>query len=174
VNTSVLSTFIDIIRFKGQASSLPHGFNILTISAILSVLTATALISGANVIKSPVTYSLVQMLSFAALYWLVLKAHKVDSRFIQSCTAIFGVNTIFQCLIYVLSAKLGIVEFSLLFTIWNIASQVYIVKGTLESSVGKSLFLWLGLQIVSSVALLLLFPGMSDAMVEILQKSQTS
>jgi len=170
VNTSIFSTFLNIIRFKGQASDLPYNINFLIISGILSIMTSAALVVSTELIKNPVSYSAAQLVAYCVFYFLILKAHKVSNRIVQSLTAIFGVNTIFQCLTFILALKLGIIIFSLVLTAWNFAVQVFIVKDTLGSTAGKAVFICLGLQIISSIALIFLFPESVDAMRSALQQ----
>jgi len=171
VNTSIFSTFLDIIRFKGQASDLPHNINFLIITAILSIMTSVALVMTTELIKNPVSYSAVQLLSYGAFYFLILKAHKVSNRIVQSCTAIFGINTLFQCLTFLLVIKLGIVVFLIVLKVWNFAVQVFIVKETLNSSTGKAVFICFGLQLISNFILVFLFPADVEAIRSALQPS---
>ncbi len=174
MNSSFFKTVLDILFLKGKPSDLPYSTGLLLASAVLSILTAASLVVSTKLITNPVGYCAVQLIAFAAFYFLILNAHKVGERFVQSCTAIFAINTLFQCLTYVLSLQMGIAVLSVVFTIWNLSAQIYILKETLEVNVIKAILLCLSIQIVSSIVLLFVFPETIEAMRSAMQQTATA
>lgn len=172
MSNNFFPTLIDILRFKGKPSSLPYSVNTLLATIVLAILTAAA-IKGANFVKNPIAFNAVFVFVQAGLYYLILRAHNMSNRFVQCATAIFSATTFFQVISYLLSfaALHGLI---LLLTIWSITVSVYITKVTLESSIGKAIFICVGIQICAGVALHMAFPETFENIKELMLQNQAT
>ncbi len=80
-------------------------------------------------------------------------------RFVQTCTAVFGVSALLGLLTLAIVYVPGLAIFTLLISGWGLYLMVVIMREALECSTLRALLIIIGIQVFSVIVLLLLFPN---------------
>ena len=121
----------------------------------------------------PLLYSLVQSLAQVAILYGILAVSQKSIRFVQTCTAIFGVSALLGCITLAISAipGLGIINFFIMG--WAFYMIVLIFKEALECSVGKAVLMTICLNMLAVIFLMLIFPDFTSEVESILNAAST-
>lgn len=108
--------------------------------------------------SSPLGYAVVPTLAVLGILYAILSASRKQNRFVQTVTAMFGAQTVIGMATIVISS-IGVLHVLLpLFIVWNMFIGVLVVKDGLDASWVRALFILIGIQFLSIVAVILLFP----------------
>ena len=123
--------------------------------------------------SKPLVYSLVQNIVQLILLYGVLSLNSKSTRFVQTCTAIFGIPVILGCLTLLFS-QLGLGIFNLFFLGWTLYMVVLIFKAALECSTAKALLIAVCLNLLAVGSNILLFPDFQKEVQAILNSANAS
>lgn len=160
---------LKICFFKAKPQDLPAGRQWMIIS--------TALIIGATILASLskessnqiVMFALTQVALYALIIWIILKLKGVQSRWLQTITALFGTSFLLQLIAIPFSGDIntidsGTIKISnallviFIISIWNLFIVAFILKQALENSFFAALVLAFFAQAIS-LTLALSFVG---------------
>lgn len=181
---NVLKTFFDICLLQARPQDVPFSYSLLAITVVGSIVSyilalgELTRILGEGVSLTPITVA--EHLLFAATVWLILKFRNRPERFVQTITAMFGVNTIIQLIMWPVTGwllinaadfpKLDVEQGSpeagvpvfLMFTlgVWILVVYAHIFRDTLETKFFFGLLYTLASWMVTRLLLLLVFDVM--------------
>ena len=162
-------TLLKICFFKAKPQDLPAGTQWMVISSVL-IVGATILASlnkqSGNQI---VLFALTQVLLYALIIWIILKLKGVQSRWLQTITALFGTSFFLQLIAIPFSSEINTIDSGsikisndlliiFVISIWNLFIVAYILKQALENSFFAALVLAFFAQAIS-LTLALSFVG---------------
>ena len=162
-------TLLKICFFKAKPQDLPAGRQWLIISCVL-IIGATILASmnkqSGNQI---VLFALTQVILYALIIWIILKLKGVQSRWLQTITALFGTSFLLQLLAIPFSNDINTIDSGTIkisndlliifvISIWNLFIVAFILKQALENSFFAALVLAFFAQAIS-LTLALSFVG---------------
>ena len=162
-------TLLKICFFKAKPQDLPTGKQWMFISA--------ALIVGATILASMnkqsshqiVSFALAQVALYALIIWLILKLKGMQTRWLQTITALFGTSFLLQLLAIPFSSDINTIDSGTIkisndlliifvISIWNLFIVAFILKQALENSFFAALVLAFFAQAIS-LTLALSFVG---------------
>jgi len=164
---NLIKIFIDLCVFQAKPQDLPLSHALVLITGATTIITYVIAHQASGQGKGIVAFAIAQVVVFAFTIWVVLKIKKLPERFPQTISAIFGVSSLIQLVAWpVLSwlskasgtpgAELPVLMIMGL-SVWVLAVSVYVMKHALEVSLGQSLLITLGCQMLTLFLLFTLF-----------------
>jgi len=164
----LIQQLIKICLFTAKPQDLTTSNRYLVMCAIASFISyqiGNAVLSNSAKV---VFISMTQAILLGAGLWLLLQLFKKPQRWLQSATALYGTSAVthlaaLPVIVWVANTRDSLEQFSTpmwgfaLFRIWFFAVMVYVLKETLEISIGLSLVIALVLQFVFALILVGLF-----------------
>lgn len=172
---NILTQLLQIITLKRRPQDIDYD----EFSALLYVAIVIGLGYFINTLSAiyskPFQYSLVQNIAFVITLYGVLAINKKQSRFIQTCTALFGVSAIVQ-FVSLSSVYIPVLKyFSYFLTGWLIYLTILVLRESLETNTIAALLVLISINILSIVPLVTLYPSFMQDIVtfyEAVQKQQ--
>lgn len=162
-------TLLKICFFKAKPQDLPAGRQWMIISTVL-IVGATVLASISKESSNQIVlFALTQVALYALIIWIILKLKGMQSRWMQTITALFGTSFLLQLIAIPLSGDINTIESGTIkisnellvifaISIWNLFIVAFILKQALENSFFASLVLAFFAQAIS-LTLALSFVG---------------
>lgn len=166
---NLLKTFFDITLIQAKPQDVPFSYPLLLITAITSIISyivamepvRNELMARLGEEISIAQIAVAEHLFFAATVFVILRLRQHTERFVQMLTAMFGVNTIMQLIMWPATEWLLLKQETPLPTllmialrIWLLIAYANIFKETLETRFGVGILFTIG---SLSVAALLTF-----------------
>ena len=173
---TILIQLIQIITLQRRAQDLDYDQFSAIFYVVFTIGLGYLINSFAGVYSEPFWYSFTQNMAQVAVLFGLLKVNGKESRFVQTCTALFGVSALLACLTILVSVIPVFQLFTLLIIGWTFYLVVLIIKEALDCSIIRAVFLTIGMQIITVVAVLLLFPNFAveiQAVVDAAQSAST-
>lgn len=168
-----LKTFFDITLLQAKPQDIPFSYPLLGITAVTSIISYILALEpvGSEVTKvlgkeiSIAPLAVAEHIFFAATVWMILRLRQHTERFVQMATAMFGVSTIMQLVMWPVTGWLlqnqgtpdanlpAFLIFAL--RIWILIVYAYIFKETLETRFGVGVLFTILSWMVTSMLLLL-------------------
>lgn len=169
---NILSQLLQIITLKRR----PQDIDFDEFSAIFYVVAAIGLgyvlLSLTPGYSKPLQYSLVQNLTQAATLYGILAINQKQSRFIQTCTTLFGISVIMQILVLGVQFIPGLALLSLFLQVWVFYLTILIMREALDSNTLIAVFVTIALGFVSLMAVVLIFPDFIEEFIVIFEAAQ--
>ena len=168
-------TFFDISLLQAKPQDLPFSHLLLGITLAASIVSYVLALGpvGSEVTRvlgkeiSIIPLAIAENLFYAATVWLILRLRRRTERFIQTITAMFGVNTIMQLIMWPVTGWLlknqGTADASmpafLIFAlrIWILIVYAHIFRETLETRFGAGVLYTIASWMLTSMLLVLVF-----------------
>ncbi|MBT8113742.1 MAG: hypothetical protein KJP04_00060 [Arenicella sp.] len=170
---TILIQLLEIITLRRRPQDLQYD----EIAAAFYVVLTIGLGYLTNVIaeqySAPLAYSLTQNGALALGLFGVLALNGKRVRFVQTCTAVFGVSALLGILTLAIVYIPGLAILTLLISGWGLYIMVLIMREALECSTLRALFIIIGIQIFSVIVLLLLFPDFLTELQSLLVVAQS-
>lgn len=153
-------TLLKICFFKAKPQDLPAGMQWMVISSVL-IVGATILASvNKQTGNQIVLFALAQVMLYALIIWIILKLKGVQSRWLQTITALFGTSFLLQLAALPFSSDINTIDGGTIkisndlliifaISIWNLFIVGFILKQALENSFFAALVLAFFAQAIS-------------------------
>lgn len=168
-----IKTFFDVTLLQAKPQDVPFSYSLLSITAITSIISYILALEpvGSEVTKvlgkqlSITPLAVAEHIFFAATVWMILRLRRHTERFVQMLTAMFGVSTIMQLVMWPVTGWLlqnqgtpganlpAFLIFAL--RIWILIVYANIFKETLETRFGVGVLFTIASWIITSTLLLL-------------------
>ena len=102
----ILKIILDICLLRGRAQDLPASVGLVWIAAAASVVVNTLGMLGQDVGFAPLLFIVSQVALFGAVAWLVLRLRGFPARWLQTMTALYAVDAVFNLLLLPLLPEL--------------------------------------------------------------------
>ena len=136
-----------------QYNELAAGYSVVFLIGLMYMLLVQV-----NTFTAPLAYAAVPQISLVAALYLVLALHKKQTRFVQSCTALFGTSVIFLLSI-VAFVSISVLHILIpIWIIWYLYISILIVKEAFGFSWFRAIMIFIVLNIISSLTLLQFYP----------------
>ncbi len=123
--TQFLKNLIDLVMFRGHPQHLPGTPGWLAVTAVTALVTETLVENSLIDEKAMLLANLLNLLVFAGLLWLLLRAMSFSARWLQTMIAIYGVQTLLNLVTIPFAGAIGLEMVSPSeFTIQSSASAV--------------------------------------------------
>ena len=164
---NILIQLIEIITLKRRPQDLQYDEFAAAFYVVFSVgLSYVVHILGGKY-SSPLAYAVLPTAALLGLLYGVLAINSKQNRFVQTCTALFGVQTIISLAVLAFSAVSFLRLFLPFLMIWNLYISVLIIKESLEASWIRALLILVGIQFISVMVLVVIFPEFFAEFLEI-------
>lgn len=170
---NALKTLFDITLLQAKPQDVPFSYLLLGITAVTSIISyilalepvgpEVTRVLGKKISVTPL--AIAEHVFFAATVWLILRIRRRTERFIQTITAMFGVSTIIQFIMWPVTGWLlknqGTPEANLpaflIFglRVWILVVYAHIFKETLETKFGGGVLFTIASWMLTSMLLLL-------------------
>ncbi len=178
----VIKVFFDISLLQAKPQDVPFSYPLLVMTVAASIASyilaigELAQLFGKDISVAPITVA--EHLIFAGTVWAILRFHNHSERFVQTVTAMFGVNTMVQLVMWPITGWLmksaadlsalgteqapppeaGMPLFLMLsLLIWILIVYGHIFKETLETRFGAGLLYTIASWMFTRMMLLLIF-----------------
>lgn len=96
---NVLKIILDICLLRGRTQDLPVSVRLVWIAAAVSVIVNSLGLLGQDIGLGPLLFIVSQVALFGAAVWLVLRLRGFPARWLQTITALFAVDAVFNLLL---------------------------------------------------------------------------
>ncbi len=155
--STLLNYFLRLIRLKVGPQDLPASSALLAVLVILAVLIGT--INGVEFLGGAISSLMLNMLDaalFGALIGITLQLSGKSSRFLQTASALFGLNAIFALalllldqLLQTLGSNAGGAILQLAVLIWLQVVSGHVLRHALEIRLGAGIMVALSYSVIS-------------------------
>ena len=170
---NALKTLFDITLLQAKPQDIPFSLPLLAITAVTSIISYILALEpvGSEVTRvlgkqvSITPLAIAEHIFFAATVWVILRFRQHAERFVQMLTAMFGVSTIMQLVMWPVTGwllqKQGTADANLpaflifALRIWILIVYANIFKETLETRFGVGVLFTIASWMVTSMLLLL-------------------
>ena len=172
---TILFQLLEIITLRRQPQDLQYDETAAAFYVVLTIGLGYLTNVIAEQYSAPLAYSLTQNGALALALFGVLAINGKRIRFVQTCTAMFGVSALLGLLTLAIVYIPGLAIFTLLVSGWGLYLMVLIMREALECSTMRALLIVIGIQILSVMVLLLVFPNFLNELQSLLEvaKSQS-
>ena len=108
--------------------------------------------------SSPLGYALVPTLAVLVILYAILSASRKQNRFVQTVTAMYGTQTVIGFITIAVSSASILHVLLPLLIIWNMFIAILVIKDALEASWIRALLILIGIQLLSIIIVVVLFP----------------
>ena len=95
----LLKIILDICLLRGHAQDLPASVKLVWITAAASVVVNTLGMMGQDIGLAPLLFIVSQVALFGAAVWLVLRLRGFPTRWLQTITALYAVDAVFNLML---------------------------------------------------------------------------
>ena len=95
----ILKIILDICLLRGRTQDLPTSVGLVWITAAASVTVNSLGMKGQDVGFAPLLFIVSQVALFGAVVWLVLRLRGYPARWLQTMTALYAVDAVFNLLL---------------------------------------------------------------------------
>ena len=113
----------------------------------------------AGVFSQPLLISIVQTVSQAGLLFLFLRIANRSQRFVQTCTAMFGISAILSAFMWLLTQAPGLSLLVPFLVVWSIVITILILRDAFDATTLKAFFIMLAMGMLSVLVVMLLVPS---------------
>lgn len=155
--TTILKTYFSLCLFRSEPRNMPAAGAFCVFSVALYVLSGIALVLVYQPLPHAILSGIIETALLLVLTWILLVAHGLRSRFIQTVTALAGTGFLFSLFslpLFLLlpregagneSPFLAVISLFLLFLVgWNIAVLAHILRHAVSSSFAMGIVLAVG------------------------------
>ncbi len=164
----LLKLYIDLCLFQAKPQDLPYSQGLVLVTGTLAVFTYTLTDTLNERFGMTLLVSLVQVLLFGFIIWLVLRLRKRAERWMQTIAALYGTGSLLQLIGWPISSWFERVKESpeaastpLLLVVvlgfWFLAIMTSVLRHAMEVSLGFGLMVSIACQAITVIALVWLF-----------------
>ncbi|MDH3690414.1 MAG: hypothetical protein OEU36_13130 [Gammaproteobacteria bacterium] len=178
---SLVKSFVGISLFRSKPQDLPGSASLVWATAIAGILIRTLVDRSEGPLSTIFAISAVQVITFGAVVWLILRMMGLSERWNQTISALYGTDCLVRLVGWPAISRFYSIKHQidlsistqaplppeaatptlLLFVLafWTIAIMTFVLRHALEKSIGVSLIITLACQFASSGIVLWLFFG---------------
>ncbi len=147
--TQLLNYFVALCLFRRGPEDAPSSEQLLIAAGVLVALSHALTNNLYDTLYSRVVIAISQVLVFGAVVWLVLRIKNLESRWVQTLTALFGAAALFQFASWPLIELLGggngdepaafpqPLWLHVVIGGWYLAVMSHILRHALDTSIGR-------------------------------------
>jgi hypothetical protein len=169
---SILIELFELILFKRKAKDISFSKEAAGIAFVAYTASSYFQLGQSQILQQPVMFALVQAVSLAAIFYIILSIAKKRERFTQMITALFGASAILQFTGLVLAVLPGLLIVGTVLSILNIVIMIVILRDTLEINTLQAILLGIFSHFAVGTILFFVFPEFFQSLQSIMQASQ--
>lgn len=155
---NILTQLFEIILLKRQPEDIDHDQNFAVLFLVAAIGLTYIVNSISGFYSQPLGYSAVQNLAQAGLLYLALSFAKKQNRFIQTCTALFGISSIMLLFAIIVQAVPALALIGVMLNGWVIYLSIKIIRSAFNINILSSIFLTISISLFSIIAVSMIFP----------------
>lgn len=169
---TIFSQLIEIILLKRRPQDLDFDQAAAVLYLVLTIGINYISTSMSGAFSHPLMISAVQNLAIAGLLFAFLGFSGKGQRFIQTCTAMFGINAILSLVILFL-AQVPVINLLIVVLMgWSFYLMVLVLRDAFDASLLKAVFLLIGINIIAVFFTTAVVPGYIEEFQALMQANQ--
>ena len=155
---NILQQLVQIILLQRRPQDLDFDYTAAIFYAVAAAGLTYITSAQAGVFSQPLAISLIQTVSQALILFLFLQIASRTQRFVQTCTAMFGVSAILSVIIWPIAQVPGLSILTPFLIAWSVVITIIILRDAFDASIIKALIIMVGMGALSVFILMLLVP----------------
>lgn len=155
---NILTQLFQIILLKRQPEDIDHNQSFALIFLVTAIGLTYVVNSVSGFYSQPLGYGIVQNLAQAGLLYLALSLAKKQNRFIQTCTALFGISSIMLLFAVIVQAVPALALIGVMLNGWVIYLSIKIIRAAFNINILSAIFLTISISLFSVIAVSVVYP----------------
>ncbi len=170
----ILTQLFEIIILKRRPQDILYDSSAAVIALVATIATSYFSIVLAGTFSQPLGFVVVQVVTQAVIFYLLLSITQKKVRFIQTITALFGVSAILQFIALIIMQLPGLGVMGLILTAWNFYIMILILREAIDCTTLQSIIITIIYHFIIGLVLLMLFPDIFERMQSMMLEAQST
>lgn len=169
----ILQQLIQIVLLQRRPQDLDFDQNAAAFYVVLAIGMSYITSAQSGAFTHPLAISAVQNLAQAVFLFVFLQIAGKGTRFVQTCTAWFGVTTLLTLIVWLLAQVPAMSLLVLILMGWSFCLTVIILRDSFDAGLFRAVLLTVGIGMLSVILTMLVVPNYAEEAQAVLGQTAT-